>query len=115
MNHEPNQLIFNLKLFFFKEKGYVYQEKFENTKGIIRRRQRIQWPKEKDKCRNNVLQNIAQKTKDRATRTSLKPVVYIGASEGKAVPAPHVVLVVLLCYTYELGVKSKYLHHLASI
>jgi Mg2+/Co2+ transporter CorB len=46
-------------LFFFKEKGYVYQEKFENTKGIIRRRQRIQWPKEKDKCRNNDLQNIA--------------------------------------------------------
>ena len=60
-------------------------------------------------------QTTIQKINDRATRTSLKPVVYIGASEGKAVPAPHVVLVVLLCYTYELGVKSKYLHHLASI
>jgi hypothetical protein len=36
----------------------------------------------KDKSTNNDLQNITQKTKDRATRTSLKSAVNAGALEG---------------------------------
>jgi hypothetical protein len=49
-------------------------------------------------------QTTMQKTKDRATRTPLKPVVHISAPEGKAVPAQHVVLLVLLCYP---GIRYK--------
>ena len=33
----------------------------------------MQWPKEKNKMTNNELQTTKQKTKDRATRTTLKP------------------------------------------
>ena len=44
---------------------------------------------------NNNLQNTSQKTKDRATRTSLKPGVNAGSPEGCAVPA---LLVGLSCY-----------------
>ena len=50
----------------------------------------------KDKRTNNDLQNITQKTKDRATRTPLKPGVNSGAPEEVAVPAPYVTAVVLL-------------------
>jgi hypothetical protein len=48
----------------------------------------IKWPTEKGT--NNDLQNITQKTKNRATRTLLLDL------EGLAVPAPHVRSVVLL-------------------
>ena len=41
---------------------------------------------------NNDLQNITQKTKDRATRAPLKP----EGERGRAVPAPIVTPVVLL-------------------
>jgi len=50
--------------------------KFEDTKGIIRRRKtkkRHYNGQKKDKRTNNDLQNITQKTKDRATRIPLKP------------------------------------------
>jgi len=39
--------------------------------------------------------NITQISKDRATRTLLKPGVNTGDTEGLAVPAPHVEPVVL--------------------
>ena len=45
---------------------------------------------------NNDLQNITQKTKDRATRTLLKTGSELGCSEWDAVPAPQVTTVVLL-------------------
>jgi len=44
--------------------------------------------RQKDKRTNNYLQNITQKTKDRATRTPKKPSVNSDAPEGQAVPAP---------------------------
>jgi hypothetical protein len=47
----------------------------------------MQLPKE-DKRTNN--DNITQKAKDRAMRTSLKTGVNSGATKGLAVPAPHV-------------------------
>jgi len=53
------------------------KEKFEDTKGVIRSRKsemdrQYNGQKKKDKKRNNDLQNITQKIKDRATRTALK-------------------------------------------
>ena len=61
-----------------------YQEQLKDIKGVIR----IQRT-------NNNLQNTSQKTKDRATRTSLKPGVNAGSSEGCAVPALLVAPIVL--------------------
>ena len=49
----------------------------------------------KRKRTNNDLQNITQKTKDRAPRTTLKPEVKTCNLEGLAVPAP---LVTPSCY-----------------
>ena len=37
------------------------------------------------------LQNMTQKTKDRATRTQLNPEVNLGVPERYAAPGPHVV------------------------
>ena len=42
----------------------------------------IQWPKEKVQKDKHDLQNITQKMKDRATKTSLRPEVKSGAPEG---------------------------------
>ena len=50
----------------------------------------------KGKRTNNDMQNITQKTKNRATRTALKPEVNSGIPEWKEVPVPHVAPVVLL-------------------
>jgi hypothetical protein len=51
------------------------QEELEDTKGVIRSRKSKDAPpngqKKKNKSTNNDLQNITQKTKDRATRTLL--------------------------------------------
>ena len=63
------------------------QEEFEDTKGVIRIRiskknRQHNDQKKKYKMTNNDLQNIAQKTNDRATRTSLKPEVNSGVPEG---------------------------------
>ena len=44
---------------------------------------------------NNDKQNITQKTKDRVTRTPLKPRVSSGAPEEYVVPAAHVAPAVL--------------------
>ena len=55
-----------------------YQRSNQNP--CIEERQTIQWPKEKRT--NNDLQNTTQKTKDRATRITLKPGVTSGVPEG---------------------------------
>ena len=62
------------------------EEEFEDTKGVMRIRKLKQdrqqnGQKKIDKRTNNNLQNIAQKTKDRVTRTLLKPGVNSGAPE----------------------------------
>ena len=54
----------------------LFQEEFEDTKGIIRIRKskknrQHNDQKKKDKITNNDLQNTTQKTKDRAPRTPL--------------------------------------------
>ena len=49
----------------------------------------------KRKRTNNDLQNITHKTKDRVTRTPLKPGENSGAPEGQAVHVPLVVFVML--------------------
>ena len=54
----------------------------KSLKPYIEEGQTIQWPKERGKRTNSDLQNITQKTKDRATRTPLKPRVNSGAPEG---------------------------------
>jgi len=54
----------------------VISEKFEDTKGVIRKRnskgKQYNDQEKKDKTRNNDLQNTRQKTKDQQTRTPLK-------------------------------------------
>ena len=57
------------------------QETFEDTKVVIRRRKWTdkQNNDQKNKRKNNDLQNITQKTYDRATRTSLKK-LYLASS-----------------------------------
>jgi hypothetical protein len=58
--------------------------------------------KKKDKRTNNDIQNITQKTKDRATRASLKTRLNSGAPETWAVPVSHVAPVVVLLLTNPL-------------
>ena len=66
----------------------VYMSKqFENINRIVRSRaskkDRIcNCQNKKEERTNNYLQNITKKTKDRATRTKLKPGVNSGALEG---------------------------------
>jgi hypothetical protein len=73
-------------------------KEFEDTKGVIRIR-----ISKKDRQHNGQKKNDKQrstkhthKTKDRITRTPLKPGVNSGASEGYAVPAPLETSVVLI-------------------
>ena len=49
-----------------------------------------------NKMSNNDAQNTTQTTKELATQTPLNIGVNSGAPEGKAVPAPHMLPVVLL-------------------
>ena len=59
-------------------------------------RRTTQWPKEKvHKVKQRSTKHI-YKTKDRVTRTPLKPGVNSGDPEGSAVPAPLVTPVVLI-------------------
>jgi len=79
----------------------VFQEEFEDTKGVIRSRKskknrQYNGQKKKDKRTNNDLQNTTQKTKDRVTQNPLKQGVNSCAPEELAVPAPLVAPVVLL-------------------
>ena len=57
-------------------KGYIEIEKKDGQ--TIQ----CQWPKEKEERKNNDLQNIIKKTKERATRTPLRTVDNSGAPEG---------------------------------
>lgn len=57
-------------------KGYI---EIENKDGQTIQ---CQWPKEKEERKNNDLQNIIKKTKERATRTPLRTVDNSGAPEG---------------------------------
>ena len=63
-----------------------WEEEFEDTKGLIRisksKDKQHNGQKKRDKKTNNDLQNITHKTKDRVTRTPLKPGVNSGAPEG---------------------------------
>ena len=63
-------------------------EKFEEPKVVIRSRK-----SKEDRQHNDLQNNCTQKTKERATRTPLKPGVN---KERQAVPVPHVAPVVLL-------------------
>jgi hypothetical protein len=66
---------------------FNYTEEFEDTKGTIRIRiskknKQHSGQKKKDKLTNNDLQNITQKSEDRATRNPLITGVNSGAPEG---------------------------------
>jgi len=57
------------------------QEKFDDTKGVIRNRKskngrQYNDQKKMDKSTNNDSQNITHKTKDRITRAPLKQTIY---------------------------------------
>ena len=58
--------------------------------------QTTQWPKEKGQMDKQGFIKHTQKTKDRVTRTPLKPGVNLCAPEGWPVPAPLVTPVVLI-------------------
>jgi hypothetical protein len=66
------------------------------SEAVNRRTDNTMAKRKLDQRTNNDLQNITQKTKNRVTRTLLKPEVTSGFAEGSTVPAPHVTLVVLL-------------------
>ena len=73
----------------------------EDTKEVIRIRiskmnRQHNGQKKKHKRTNNDLQNTTHKTRDRVTRTPLKPVVNSGAPEGQEVPASPVIPVLLI-------------------
>jgi hypothetical protein len=76
------------------------KKKFEDTKGVIRNRiaQTIQWPKEKGQT--IIYKQLYRKTKDRATRISLKLCWNSGAPEESAVP---VILGVSIMLLYKHG------------
>ena len=68
------------------------KEEFEDTNGVIiirisKKKRQHNGKKKKYKRTHNDLQNIHIKTKDRITRTPLKPWVNSGAPEGKAIPS----------------------------
>ena len=65
----------------------IWQEEFEDTKGVIRIRKskkerQHNGQEKKDKCTNNDLQNITHKTKNPLIRTSLKSGGELGFSGG---------------------------------
>jgi len=68
----------------------------------------MQWPKRKKEKRiNNNLQNITQKTKDRAKQTPPKTCGDLGFSRRQAVPAPRVTPVVLFSIYMIHNMKKK--------
>ena len=80
---------------------FLVYEEFEDTKGVIgirklKKDRQHNGQKKKGKRTNNDPHNMTHKTKNRVTRTPLKPVVNSGALEWLAVSAPPVALVVLL-------------------
>jgi hypothetical protein len=69
-------MLTNYRLLEFGSINFVQRQVWKYQRGsqqqLIAEWQTIQWPKKKDKRTNNHLQNITQKTKDRATWTPLK-------------------------------------------
>jgi hypothetical protein len=69
-----------------KEKGETKKRERQRKgkdkeKGETKKKERQrQWPKKKDKIRNNDQQNITQKTKDSSTRASFDTAMNSGAS-----------------------------------
>ena len=71
-------------------------EEFEDTKVVIRIRiSKNNRPHNGQKKKYKMTKTTIYKTKDRVTRTQLKPGVNSGAPEGYAVPAPLVAPVVI--------------------
>ena len=86
--------------------------KFDDIKGVIRIRKskdrQCNGQKEKkDKRINNNLQNITQKTKDRAKQTPPKTCGDLRFSRREAVPAPRVAPVVLFSIYMIHNMKKK--------
>ena len=69
-----------------------------NQNPYIEEEQTTQWPKEKGQKDKQRSTKHTHKTKDRVTRTPLKPRVNSSAPKGKAVPVPLVTPVVLIYY-----------------
>jgi len=61
---------------------FCYEEEFDDTQAVIRIRQSNKDRLYNGQRTNNDLQNITQKTKDRATQTPLKTGVNSGAPKG---------------------------------
>ena len=62
---------------------HLHTGESEHTNGVIRiRKSKDRQHNDQKKKDNNELQNTIQKTKDRKTRTSLKPGVNSGVAEG---------------------------------
>ena len=83
-----------MNLMQFSDEFARLQDKFEDNKGVIRslksKDRQQNGRKKKYKRINNDLQNIIQKTKDRATRTPLIPGVNSCAPEVLTVLVPQV-------------------------
>ena len=87
----------------FNRASFIYlspQKEFEATKVVIRIRKskddrQYNGQMKMDKRTNNDLQNIIQKTTDRATKTLLKTWSELRCSGREGVPAPHVTSVTL--------------------
>ena len=74
----------------------VWRYQGGNQNPYIKEEQTTQWPKEKAQKDKQQSTKHTYKTKDRATRTPLKPGVNSGAPEGLEVPAPLVAPIVLI-------------------
>ena len=92
-----------LHLLLSQPHTYIQKEEFGDTKGVIRIRKskdrQQNYKMKRDKRAKNYLQNIIQKTNDRATRTILQTRVNASALvEGQTVPTPLAEPVMLLNY-----------------
>ena len=85
------------KSFYFSDNFFINEiRKVEDTKGVTRRSRKSKGrqyngQKKTEKRTNTNLQNITNKTKDRATRTPLKTGVNSGGPEMLAIPAPYMI------------------------
>ena len=98
-------------------KTYISLEKLEDTIGVTRshesKNDRQPMSKKKEDKRTNGKQSITQKTKDRKIRIPQQIEVNLCASEGLAVPAPYVTLVVK--YTTISILKQFTVRHIIQI
>ena len=78
-----------------------------SSESVNRRTDNVMARKKKEKRINNNLQNITQKTKDRAKQTPPKTCGDLGFSRRQAVPAPRVAPVVLFSIYMIHNMKKK--------